>query len=92
RLNRLPEVKAFIREDVKFFHNVEYKAIPGANPDLFLLNAAGEKVQKFDLSKLNRKECEALLTDLGFYKKISSNEEVPEEFQKGPYALKRDEL
>jgi hypothetical protein len=78
-------VKAFVREDIKFFHNVEYKAIPGANPDLFLLNAEGQKVKNYDLSKLKRKECKELLKSLGFFRKAFDHSEVPEEFQNGPY-------
>lgn len=91
RLNRLPEVKKFIFEDIPFFHNVEFKNKPGANPDLLLLNSDLEIVERIDLAKLNREECNDLLTQKGFYKKASPEEEVPAEFQEGPYRP-REEL
>jgi len=85
RLNRLPDVKAFIREDLQFFHNAEFKQIPHHNPDLVLLNAEDQVVERIDLSPFNREECNQLLISKGFYRKHSSDESVPEQFSKGPY-------
>ncbi|KAJ9596000.1 hypothetical protein L9F63_012821, partial [Diploptera punctata] len=42
RLNRLPEVKQFVFEDVPLFKNVEFKHIQGASPELVVLNAQDE--------------------------------------------------
>lgn len=40
--------------------------------------------QTFDLTNLNREQCNLLLLQHGFYKKASQEEEVPEEFADGP--------
>ena len=37
-MNRLPEVKKFIYEDIPMFHNVIFKAVPGAPPEAVMLN------------------------------------------------------
>lgn len=84
-MNKLPEVKKFIFEDVPFFHNVEFKPKPGAPPFLVLLDGEGEDVERFDLSKMNREECNEFLRELGFFRKESREGEVPEEYQEGPY-------
>ncbi|XP_023933229.1 selenoprotein M-like, partial [Lingula anatina] len=73
-------------------HNVEFKKVGGAPPDLLLLNKAGEVIKRIDLSKYNREECNQLLIDLGFYKKSDKDEDVPEEFLEGPYKLPKEEL
>lgn len=85
RLNKLPEVKKFIFEDIPFYHNVVFKPKPGAPPFLVLLDGEEEEIERIDLSKLNREECNELVTGLGFYKKMSREGEVPEEYQTGPY-------
>lgn len=70
---------------------MKFKAIPGAVPELLLLNASDDVIERIDLSKMNRDECNDLLTNKGFYKKASEDEEVPEEFKEGPYRP-REEL
>lgn len=89
-MNRLPQIKKFIKEDIPLFHNVEFKAKPGANPDLLLLNSNDEIVSRIDLSKFDREGCNQLLMSKGFYKKATHDEEVPEEFQQGPYQPKHE--
>ncbi|XP_046738731.1 selenoprotein M-like [Diprion similis] len=64
-LNRLPEVKKFIFEDLPLYENVEFKPIPGAVPELVLLNKE-EEVERLQLSRLNREECNELLVNKGF--------------------------
>jgi len=91
RLNKLPEVKKFIYEDVPLFHNVEYVKKGGAPPVLMLKNAAGITVETIKLDDMSRDQCNELLLKRGFYKKSSKDEEVPEEFQNGPYVA-REEL
>lgn len=90
RLNRLPEVKSFIFTDIPLFHNAEFKKKPGAPPVLMLQNAAGQTVESIDLSSYKRDECNDLLLKRGFYKKSSADEEVPEEYQNGPYQAKQE--
>ncbi|XP_024883549.1 selenoprotein M-like [Temnothorax curvispinosus] len=66
-LNRLPDVKKFIFEDLpQYGENVEFKHIPGAIPELVLLNARGKELERHGLSKLTRKECNDLLVSKGF--------------------------
>jgi len=74
----MPEVKKFINEDLPFYHDVTFKAKPGANPDLLLLNAADEIVERIDLGKYNRETCNGLLKDLGFFRKEYKDQEPPE--------------
>jgi len=83
RLNKLPQVKKFVNMDVPFYVDVTFKSIPGRNPDLQLLNEAGDVVQLVDLTKFDRDGANTLMTELGFYKKQSSKEETPENL--GPY-------
>ncbi|KAH9518649.1 hypothetical protein Btru_005894 [Bulinus truncatus] len=72
-------------------HNVEFKAQPGANPELQLLNVDDEVLETIDLSPLEQKQCNDLLLKKGFYKKPHSGAEVPEEFLNGPYVEKQIE-
>ncbi|KAL5017603.1 hypothetical protein ScPMuIL_007192 [Solemya velum] len=72
-------------------HAVTFKGVPGADPELLLLNKDDKVVERFSLLKKNRDECNELLLQSGFYKKSSQDEVVPEEFANGPY-FKREEL
>ncbi len=49
--------------------DVEFKPIPGHNPDLVFLNNAGGEVQRFDLKPLTRDQCNELLISNGFHRK-----------------------
>lgn len=60
------------------------KHIPGADPELVLLNHYYEELDRIALSDMNRAEINALLDKLGFYKKSQPEEEVPEEFRFAP--------
>lgn len=44
-----------------------------------------QEVERIALSKLNREECNQLMLKKGFYKKTTKDEEVPEQYQSGPY-------
>lgn len=90
RLNRLPQIKKFIYEDIPLFHNVEFKSKPGANPDLLLLNSNDEIIERIDLSKFDREGCNQMLMAKGFYKKATVEEEVPEQYLQGPYIPKQE--
>jgi len=59
-------VKQFIREDVPHYKDVEFKAIPGHNPDLVLLSEGDEEIERIDLSEKNREQCNDLLKEKGF--------------------------
>lgn len=91
RLNRLPEVKKFIHEDIPLFHNAKFKPVGGAPPELVLLNRFDQVVERIALDKLNREECNQLMLKKGFYKKTTEDEEVPEQYLNGPYR-EREEL
>lgn len=84
-MNRLPEVKSFIYNDLPLFHNVVFKGVPGANPDLLLLDGDGETIERIDLGKYDREGCNQLLIEKGFWKKHRGDEDAPEEYRNGPY-------
>lgn len=72
-LNRLPEVKKFIYEDVPKYENVEFKKIQGAIPELVLLNDQDEELDRIPLKQFNRQECNDLLKNKGFILKSESS-------------------
>ncbi|KAG7490706.1 hypothetical protein JOB18_040716 [Solea senegalensis] len=65
-------------------HNLVMKHIPGADPELVLLNHYFEELDRIPLSDMTRSEINALLGKLGFYKKAQPEDEVPEEFRFSP--------
>lgn len=91
-MNRLPDVKRFIFHDIPLIHNVEFKQISGAAPELIFLNKLGEELERIPLSEKNQLECRKLLTDKGFYMKTSEDEDIPEEFKDAPYNSPHSEL
>ncbi|TNN62596.1 Selenoprotein M [Liparis tanakae] len=78
------EVKAFVVQDIPLYHNLVMKHMPGADPELVLLNHYYEELDRIDLSDMSRSEINALLAELGFYKKTEPEDEVPEEFRFSP--------
>ncbi|XP_014206251.1 selenoprotein M [Copidosoma floridanum] len=68
QLNRLPDVKSFIFEDVPKYNNVEFKHIQGAPPELVLYNDQEQEVERLKLAKLIRDELNDLLVSKGFKK------------------------
>ncbi|TSW89633.1 Selenoprotein M [Bagarius yarrelli] len=65
-------------------HNLELKYIPGADPELILLNHYYKELDRIPLSFMTRMEINSLLVELGFYKKAHSEDDVPEEFRFAP--------
>uniref|UniRef100_A0A4W5NJ99 Selenoprotein M n=1 Tax=Hucho hucho TaxID=62062 RepID=A0A4W5NJ99_9TELE len=65
-------------------HNLVMKHIPGADPELVLLNHYYEELDRIALSDMTRSEINELLEKLGFYKKAQSEDQVPEEFRFSP--------
>ncbi|KAL6465759.1 hypothetical protein MHYP_G00258920 [Metynnis hypsauchen] len=60
------------------------KHIPGADPELVLLNHYYEELDRIPLSDMTRREINELLAKLGFYKKAQPEDQVPEEFRFSP--------
>ncbi|RWS09277.1 selenoprotein M-like protein [Dinothrombium tinctorium] len=58
--------------------------IAGATPELILLDADGEEIERIDLSEKTQEECNKLLLEYGFYRKRSKEEVVPKEYQHLP--------
>jgi hypothetical protein len=75
QLNRLPDVKKFIFEDVPHYENVEFKHIQGAAPELVLYNNE-EEVERLPLAKLTRDECNELLVVKGFKRSTPVKDEI----------------
>jgi len=71
RLNKLPEVKKFITEDLEtLFQNTEFKKIPGKSPEMIFYNQFGEEIERMDISNLVRSELVALLDKKGIARKV----------------------
>ncbi|TNM89629.1 hypothetical protein fugu_003863 [Takifugu bimaculatus] len=70
--------------DRNLSHNLVMKHIPGADPELVLLNHYYEELDRIALSDMTRSEINALLGELGFYKRAQPEDEVPEEFRFSP--------
>lgn len=77
-------MKAFINQDLPLYHNLVLKHLPGADPELVLLNSKYIELQRIPLSDLTRKEINELVQELGFYRKEAVDSPVPEEFQLAP--------
>lgn len=71
-------------QDIPLYHNLVMKHIPGADPELVLLNHYYEELDRIALSDMTRSEINELLEKLGFYKKDQPEDEVPEEFRFSP--------
>lgn len=71
-------------QDIPLYHNLVMKHIPGADPELVLLNHYFEELDRVPLTDMTRPEINALLDKLGFYKKQQPEDEVPSEFRFAP--------
>jgi len=72
RLNKLPEVKKFIFEDLEQYEDTIFKKIPGHIPELVLLDAEDNEIERIDLSEKSREQCNELLTSRGFQHKAAA--------------------
>uniref|UniRef100_A0A8C6QHF0 Selenoprotein M n=1 Tax=Nannospalax galili TaxID=1026970 RepID=A0A8C6QHF0_NANGA len=79
QLNRLKEVKAFVTQDIPLYHNLVMKHLPGADPELVLLGRNYQELERIPLSEMTREEINALLQELGFYRKTAPEAQVPQE-------------
>ncbi|XP_063972357.1 selenoprotein M-like [Diachasmimorpha longicaudata] len=75
-LNRLPDVKEFINEDLPLYDRTEFKHIQGAPPELVLYDKHNEEVERLQLSRLTREECNELLQRKGFIRSKHSKDEM----------------
>ncbi|CAG0887863.1 unnamed protein product [Darwinula stevensoni] len=66
-------------------HNVMFKPIPGASPELILLDEQDQQIERIDISGMNREELNSLLQKRGFFRRESPTDAVPDEFLRGPY-------
>lgn len=73
-MNRLPEVKKFIVEDVPDYDRVDVKYISGAPPELVLLAEGDRELERLPLSQLSREKCNELLQEKGFVRKTTNSE------------------
>lgn len=71
-------------QDIPLYHNLVMKHIPGADPELVLLNHYFEELDRIALSDMTQAEINKLLGKLGFYKKAQPEDEVPEEHRFSP--------
>lgn len=70
RLNRLPKVREFLREDFEvLYDNTKFKKIPGKSPILKLYNQHGEEVESMDIAHLSRQELNRIMEEKGIPKK-----------------------
>uniref|UniRef100_A0A914X4R2 Selenoprotein M n=1 Tax=Plectus sambesii TaxID=2011161 RepID=A0A914X4R2_9BILA len=75
-LNRLHEVKRFIMEDLEKYENTVFKSIHGRRPELILLDAQDNEIDRIELSDKSREQCNELLTSRGFRLKSPEGEEL----------------
>ncbi|KAL0625206.1 Selenoprotein M [Plecturocebus cupreus] len=78
------EVKAFVTQDIPFYHNLVMKHLPGADPELVLLGRRYEELERIPLSEMTREEINALVQELGFYRKAAPDAQVPSEYVWAP--------
>ncbi|OXU22851.1 hypothetical protein TSAR_004596 [Trichomalopsis sarcophagae] len=76
QLNRLPDVKAFIFEDLPLYDNAEFKHIQGAPPELVLYDHAEKEIERFQIGLLTREECNELMYEKGFKKSKPIKDEI----------------
>lgn len=77
-------MKAFVTQDIPLYHNLVMKHLPGADPELVLLGHRFEELERIPLSDMTREEINALVQELGFYRKASPDEPVPPEYLRAP--------
>jgi hypothetical protein len=66
-LNKLPEVKKFIYEDLEAkYENTSFKKVPGKSPEMIFFNSNGEELERIDISKMKRDELNDFIQAKGF--------------------------
>lgn len=59
----------------KYEDNVEFKQIPHKSPEAIFYNIGSLVVERVDLSKLNRQQCNDLLIEKGFKEKLTGSDD-----------------
>lgn len=77
-------MKAFVTQDIPYYHNLIMKHLPGADPELVLLGHRNQELERIPLSEMTREEINALVQELGFYRKAAPDEPVPPEYVRAP--------
>ncbi|XP_011502985.1 PREDICTED: selenoprotein M-like [Ceratosolen solmsi marchali] len=76
QLNRLPDVKNFIFEDLQHYENVDFKHVQGAPPELVIYNKNEKEIERLKLAQLTQQECNDLLVTKGFKKSSPIKDEI----------------
>jgi len=77
RLNKLPEVKAFIKGDLlNKFQRTEYKKIPGKSPEMVFYNAAGEELERYSMEGYTEAQLTQFFIDKGIPLKSTEHDEM----------------
>ncbi|XP_014240447.1 selenoprotein M-like [Cimex lectularius] len=71
-LRNLPDVKSFIFDDVPLYERVVFKNTPRAPPELVLFTEEYKELKRIPLRELTRTQCNELLQDWGFTKKLKN--------------------
>lgn len=78
------EVKEFIEKDLPLYHNLVFNHIPGADPELVLLDSYYKELQRVALEEMTRDQIVELLSELGFHRKPSLDAPVAPEYLFAP--------
>lgn len=71
-------MKAFLYEDLPYYHDARVKYTPGADPVMHLYDEQGKDIKQVDVAELSRSDIRKLLDDHGLTK---SSEKMKEEDQ-----------
>lgn len=77
-------MKAFVTQDIPYYHNLVMKHLPGADPELVLLDHRYKELERIPLSEMTREEINALMQELGFYRKTAPDAQVPAQYLWAP--------
>jgi len=77
-LNRLPEVKKFLKEHIPDYDNVSVDWVHGAPPVAYFYDSEGKQVESIDLARYSTNEIISLLAEKGFTKRNATPPPTPE--------------
>ena len=66
KLNRLADLRKFVKEEVQDYPGIRVKFISGHNPELFIFDDAGMEIEKIDLTPFSLPQLHSLVKDRGF--------------------------
>jgi len=73
RLNRLPDVKAFIFQDFETkFDKTKFKEVAGMAPEAIFYNSAGKELERMSIENYNREQLNQLMLKKGIPSKTPS--------------------